>query len=111
MPSSTNENQLFDNPMVEAARQSMTSEQIEEYKQLGEQYYGTIDFETGQSTDPLHDAVAYIVEGLRSGLHPSYLEEEERKVMESTYGPHWMKSFGYPSIVESLTESSSAHQT
>ena len=89
-------NDLFTNPMVRAAKASMTPEQIEEYKSIGESMYGDVNFETSQAfnTDnPMAEAGAYIMEGLKSGMHPDYLDEDEVKVMEDIYGKEWKNKF------------------
>ena len=91
-----NQNDLFNNPMVEQAKKALTKEQKEEYRRIGEQMYNSIDFETGQSLtaeDPLIEHVAHITEQIKSGLHWKYLEENETKVMEEFYGKDWFKQF------------------
>ena len=58
--------------------------------------YNTIDFETNEifaDGDPVEAFVAYIQTGLRSGLHPSYLTEDERAAMESVHGKDWEKKW------------------
>ena len=39
-----NDGDLFNNPMVKAALASMTPEQIENYKKIGEKMYGNFKF-------------------------------------------------------------------
>lgn len=91
------DNNLFNNPMVNSARNALTDEQKEEYKKIGEQMYNTVDFNSA-GTDPLAESVAYIREGLKSGLHPSFLPEDEIKVLEEYYGKEWYKHFGYSTL-------------
>lgn len=91
-----NQSNLFDNPMVNSAKASMTPEQIEEYKIKGEAMYNTVDFESNGiigNEDPLLEFVAYIKEGLKSGLHPSCLSVDECTAMENMYGKEWEKEW------------------
>ena len=72
---------LFDNPMVRNALKSMTQEQLEKYKRLGEAMYGTTNFEDSsliqQFATPDSITLEYIKSGLRSGLLPEDLNEKE----------------------------------
>lgn len=90
---------LFDNPMTRAAMASMTPEQIEHYKKIGEEMYGSIDFEKSEVLNNLppflSESLAYITEGIKAGLHISELDKDERKVMEECYGKEWWTHFGY----------------
>lgn len=90
---------LFDNPMTRAALASMTPEQIEHYKKIGEHMYGSIDFEKSEvlnNAPPfLSESLAYITEGIKAGLHISELNKDERKVLEECYGEEWWTHFGY----------------
>lgn len=90
------DNNLFNNPMVRAAKASMTPEQIAEYQRIGEEMYSTVDFETSTVLDngePLAEGVAYVVEALKSGIHPDYLEEDDVKIMEEVYGKNWKNKY------------------
>lgn len=89
---------LFDNPMTRAAAASMSIEEKEKLKKLGEQMYGSVDFVKGTvptTKPPIEDAVAYITLQLRSGMHPSMLEESEKQVMKTYHGSEWYKQWGY----------------
>jgi len=41
------------------------------------------------------EAVAYIESSLKSGLHPSMLEENEKALLQDNYGDEWYKRWGY----------------
>ena len=41
------------------------------------------------------EAVAYIETSLRSGLHPSMLEDNEKALLKETYGNEWYHRWGY----------------
>lgn len=96
-PDRINQNNLFDNPMVRSAREAMTPEQLDEYKRKGEAMYNTIDFTSEDLNDgginPMQITVAYIIEGLKSGLHPSYLTDDERTIMLNTFGEKWEREW------------------
>lgn len=102
----TSTNSLWDNNMVNAARKAMSKEELLRYEKIGESIFKDINFETSSisnNEDPLlSDAVAYITEGLKSGLHPSMLDSNEINVLENFYGKEWYKSWGYKK--EDLTE-------
>jgi hypothetical protein len=94
---------IFNNPMVESAKKQMTPQQLEEYKQIGESMYNTLDFNTNEilnnPDDPKADSIAYITEGIKSGLHPSFLTDEELQIMEEYYGKTWYLRFGFDSLL------------
>ena len=72
---------LWNNPMVNNALKAMSKEDLEKYKKIGEQLYGNINFQDStvinQLTEPVEEAIAYVEEGLKSGLLPEDLEENE----------------------------------
>ena len=85
--------------MIENARAAMTPEQIADYQRKGEAMYNTVEFENNEiiGKDPLLDFIAYISEGLDSGLHPRDLEPDEVKAMCAHYGEKWYEKFGHTS--------------
>ena len=94
------QDQLFNNEMIKQARESMTPEQLEEYKKKGEEFFANVDFEDkdGNTIPPVESACAYITEGLKSGMHPSYLDDDEKRVMEEIYGKEWYKKWGWETL-------------
>ena len=93
-----NDVNLFDNPMIRNALKSLTPEQVKAYQKIGEQLYGQMDFETMGSnniTKDMKDAGDYIKEQIKSGLHPSELELNEKEIMKEVFGKDWYKTFGY----------------
>lgn len=94
------QDQLFNNEMIKQARESMTPEQLEEYKKKGEEFFANVDFEDkdGNTIPPVESACAYITEGLKSGMHPSYLDDDEKRVMEEIYGKEWYKKWGWKTL-------------
>tara|TARA_Y100000389_G_scaffold196807_1_gene230318 strand:+ start:65 stop:424 length:360 start_codon:yes stop_codon:yes gene_type:complete len=94
-----NDGDLFNNPMVKAALASMTPEQIENYKKIGEKMYGNLNFE-----DPRYiinpeikmtEALACIESQIRSGLHPSDIEDKEKALLVDAYGENWYEKWGF----------------
>jgi hypothetical protein len=86
---------LFDNPMINAAKQSMSPEIIEKYKELGKSMYKDLDFVNGTIENSIQDALKNIEEAILSGLHPSMLTDNEKAVLESEKGKEWYEKFGY----------------
>ena len=90
---------LWDNPMVTSAIKAMDKEQLEKYKKMGEYMYGSINFEDSKIINsvepPLSESVAYIEQGIRSGLLPSDLTEDEIVVLDNAYGEKWYENYGF----------------
>jgi len=97
---------LFDNPMTRSAMLALSEEDKIKYKTIGDHLYGRINFEDGQNLNnmppPMAEAVAYIESSLKSGLHPSMLEENEKALLNDNYGDEWYKRWGY--VEEDLNE-------
>jgi hypothetical protein len=72
---------------------------IENYKKFGEKFYNSFDVDTGMPTDNnvinMEESLAYIVESLKSGLHPKYLSEDEIMLIRAGYGDEWYTRWGY----------------
>jgi hypothetical protein len=89
---------LWDNPMVTAAKNSMSDEQIAAYKKEGE-YVFSNNFEVTENISNMPessvDALAYIRESLKSGQHPSTLESSEKALLFDAHGDDWLAEFGY----------------
>ena len=100
------ESTLWNNPMVRSAMNAMTEEQKEEYRVIGEKMYGDMNFKNSTNLmDPdsqMKEAKLYLSELLKSGLHPSDLNENEQAVMAAEFGEEWYKKWGY--VKEDLKE-------
>jgi len=74
----------------------------EKYQKFGEKFYNSFNVETGHpydtSTINLEESLAYVVESLKSGLHPKCLTEDEVMLVRAGYGDEWYKHWGYDSI-------------
>jgi hypothetical protein len=98
--------------MVQQAKLAMSQEQLDEYKHIGEEMYKSVDFVTSEVLDnhasgqapgqkclkdstpeEIIEAVAYINEAIKSGLHPDYLDENEKDVCKAFYGEDWMNKW------------------
>jgi hypothetical protein len=91
---------LFNNPMVNNALKNMSKEELENYKKIGEQMYGNIDFVDSKIIKnnlppPVAEAIAYVEEGIKSGLMPVDLEEDEVIMLTKAYGTEWYEKYGW----------------
>jgi len=72
------------------------------FQKFGEKFYNSFNVDTCQPYDTssinLEESLAYVVESLKSGLHPKYLTEDEKMLVEAGYGKEWYKKWGYDSI-------------
>ena len=90
---------LFDNPMTRAALAAMSDDEKRRYKKIGEEMYGHMNFEDSKVLnnipEPMEEALAYIQEQLKSGLHPSFLDENEKAFLADSLGKEWYVKWGY----------------
>lgn len=87
---------LFDNPMFTEMKNSLPEDEQKKYEQYGKYMYEEMD----QLTDngemkAIVDTVSQIKLMLESGMHPSFLEKEEREFLKNYLGDKWYESFGY----------------
>ena len=86
---------LFDNPMVQQVRESMSAEDREKYDKIGKELYDSINFETGVPDETINDVLEQLKAMIESGMHPSYLSYEEKNFLEHYMGKEWYIEFGY----------------
>lgn len=90
--------QLFDS-IRKNVEKGMTAEQIENMKVLGEKFHESFDVAKGSVRDAneinMEESLAYVVESLKSGIHPSYLNDDEKAIMMAGYGEKWYEKWGY----------------
>lgn len=101
------EHDLFNNPMVEKARKSIPEEQQKNWEKIGEQMYNSVDFvdtegKTQTIPESMMEGIAYVVDSITSGMHISYLEDNEKELLADVYGSTWYERFGY--VEKDLTE-------
>lgn len=87
---------LWNDPRWKRAAESMSEDQLNHYKTIGNQMNGSINYETGDSNaipipEPAQESIAYITMALRSGLDPHDLAEEEIETMKNLLGNEWDK--------------------
>ena len=94
-----NEIDLFNNPMVKNAQAAMSQEQKDEYQRLGEEFYKTTNFETNEILNniPLDmtENVLKLECQLRSGLHPSDMDDNDKELLKTAHGDKWYEKWGY----------------
>ena len=88
---------LFDNPMVKAAFSAMTEEQRQDYKLWGEYLFSNVNMPDAKILKnlpvPVSENIAYIISGLKSGLSPDDLEDDEKELMVSVFGKDWKSKY------------------
>ena len=79
--------------------QNLDDQQKSDLKTLGEKFHESFDVSKGMPTNldeiNMEEALAYIVESLKSGIHPKYLDENERALLHAGYGEKWYENWGY----------------
>ena len=85
---------LWNDIRWDRAKSNMSKEQLEQYKTIGDQMNGSINYLTGESNpipipEPVKESVSYILSGLKSGLDVEDLDEDEIKTLETFIGKDW----------------------
>jgi len=93
-------NDLYTNPMIDAARRAMTPEQIDEYKKIGDYMYNSVDYKAATAGAQVRDSkdedlLVYATEALKAGGDPNDLSEPELQALTKVYGDKWYESFGF----------------
>ena len=88
---------LLNNPMVNNALKAMTTEQINEYKRIGKYMYSHNfeDSNLNNLDDKMDESVAYVEEGIKSGLLPEDLTDDEVTLLTNVYGEKWFLRYGF----------------
>ena len=91
---------LFNNPMVEAAKKAMSPEQLEEYKRIGEymyknDIYKVMEVGSKVKSPEKSELIIYATQALKSGGSPTDLSNEELVVLIDVYGDKWYERFGF----------------
>ena len=90
---------LFNNNMLKSALDALPENDKQRYKELGEEMFGSIDFEEGNVLNtyppPVRESIIDIEQQIKDGLHPSDMEEVEKKLLEEIYGKEWYKKWGF----------------
>ena len=85
---------LWNDVRWDRAKSNMSKEQLEQYKTVGEQMNGSINYLTGESNpipipEPVQDSLSYILSGIKSGLEVNDLDEDEITTLETFIGEDW----------------------
>ena len=84
-----------------SALSGMSAEHVDQLKRLGEKFHQSFDVDAQRSRHTsaneifLEESLAYVVESVKSGLHPKFLSDDECHLLEAGYGPTWWEEFGY----------------
>lgn len=89
---------MGDNSLVEKRDETNKEEKKEEEKKEEEKKEEVQ--QAGNTNDneaelALTEATAYILEGVKSGLHPFYLEQHEKDTLRLQLGSLWMEDYGF----------------
>jgi hypothetical protein len=92
---------LFKDESMKAAFASLPKEDQENYKSQGEKMY-SVDYDSlgvagVDIKQKMIEDAAYIAEGLKSGLLPKQLDDEERTTMRAVFGKRWYERYGFTS--------------
>jgi Cft2 family RNA processing exonuclease len=87
---------LFDNPTFKEMKDSMSEEEQKKYEKYGKYMYEEMDpFSEEGDMKAAIDTISQIKLMLESGMHPSFLEKEEKEFLKNYLGDEWYKKFGY----------------
>ena len=90
---------LFSDSKYKTAFENLPKDEQEQYKKQGKHMYEKdyVNIGNGNLDDKLIESVAYISEGLKSGLQPNQLDNNELEIMRNVYGKLWYEKFGFVS--------------
>ena len=90
--------EIFNN-MRKKFLESLPEEERDAYQKFGEKFHSSFDVNNGTSVNlseiNMEEALAYVVQGLDSGLHPKYITEDEDALLQAAYGEEWYKKWNY----------------
>lgn len=79
----------------------MNNETKTNLEKVGEKFHQSFDVDKGEARKMdtkeiiLEESIAYVVENVKSGLHPKYLNTEDVHVLLAAFGKEWYKKFDY----------------
>jgi len=68
---------------------------------IGKKFHQSFDVEKGEANKMetkeiiLEESIAYVVENVKAGLHPQYLNQEDVHVLLAAFGKEWYAKFDY----------------
>lgn len=99
-----NADPLFTDQKLDEISNSLSEEDKKRYKSIGEEMYNSIKFEdiNSQGSSAINDQDEIELENisqlklmLLSGLHPSYLNNQEKDMLKNSLGDKWFEKFGF----------------
>jgi hypothetical protein len=98
-----NTDHLFGEKRLKEMADSLSDEDKKKYAKIGEEMYNTVDFSkiNEQGSDLSNETlielenVAQLKLMLLSGIHPSFLTNQEKDMMKNNYGQKWYEDFGF----------------
>ena len=95
---------LWNDIRWDRAKDNMSTEQLNQYKSIGEQMNGSIDYISGKSNpipipEPVKESLSYILSGLKSGLDVDDLDKDEIKTLETFIGEDWRSKIFVSKII------------
>lgn len=95
---SLNSGSIFTNKSIQRAGENLTEEEKANFKKLGEQIHSydyTEDPTESKYGKQYDEALAHLVYSLKSGIHPTSLNEDARNVLKVKFGDAWYQEFGF----------------
>lgn len=91
---------LYNNPMINAAKKALSPEQMEEYKRIGNYMYNNTNYNTLETTPKINKPTSqelcmYALEFIKAGGEPVNLSEEELNALVQIKGKKWYEEFGF----------------
>ena len=101
---------IFNNPQIKRAKESLPDDLRRQYEQIGESIWSqmetsqasisnnsgeNINFTDDNLPPPVEEAAAHISEAIKSGMHPSLLDEDEKNLMKECFGKTWWRHWDY----------------
>ena len=88
---------LFKDAGIRAIVSKIPEQERKDGQKKGAYLYDT-DYSTKQGDSTRYiDLLTFIQEGMKSGLSPSQLEDEERALMREKHGEKWYEQYGHSS--------------
>lgn len=92
--------EILTNPMISMAKKSMKTEDLEQYKKIGEYMYNNIDYKNNEigskPNDPTNiNLASYALEAIKAGGDPKDLSENELNALSDIYGEKWYEKYGF----------------
>lgn len=90
---------IFEGRYAKLLQSQVSDSDKERYRKIGESMYNNINFETNQPVETMPsemiESLGQIREQIKSGLHPSFLDDNEKMLLKDAYGKDWYKIWGY----------------